>query len=334
MSLIAGALVRMLDGSFGAEVLKRIIQQYIAKRSYLTATPDDLFDVIQTEITMAKVKLPTTAKQILESWTDLPGFPVIKLTRHYGDASKVTIVQKRFVSDVDKTGNEKWPERFIPVSVSSKEALDFNDTQPSLWLSPNATNVSHTIQPPVSPSSWIIVNNQETGYYRVNYDRSNWYLLINALARENFDNIPVLNRAQLVDDSFNLAKSGERTFEIAFGVLNYLRGEKDFIPWKTAARSLAFLDRMMGGQAHHKLLDLFIRNITRNVYNLVPVTRNETDHVVRLQRLDIAKLACKAGLSTCVEEVTGVFQQIVSKNVFRYYGENLSNLSTYIPYFS
>lgn len=304
----------MMESIMGKEVFKNIVRRFAVKGSLGTVTPDHLFEIIQAEVNRTEIKLPATVKQIFESWTMVRGFPVIKLTRHYGDASKMTILQKRYVindSNEKKTG-EKWPEQYVPVSVSSKESLDFNDTTPSVWLIPNAPIVSYTLKPVISANSWIIANNQQAGFYRVNYDRTNWRLLIHALSNDDFDHIHVFNRAQLVDDSFHLAKSGERDFEIPFGILGYLRKEIDFIPWKPAARSLTFLEHMLRGRAEHKLLESFIRNITQSVYHRVPVTRNETDHVLRLQRLDVAKLACEAGLQECVKEVIDIFDQIVS----------------------
>lgn len=309
----------MLEGIFGSEVLKKIIRVYVAKKSGSIATADDLIEIAHAEVTIAGIKLPTSVKEIIESWIKNPGYPLVKITRHYGDASKVTIIQKRFVSDVYKTGNEAWPLQYIPVTLSTRDSLDFNETNPALWLlptMPDLPSVSYTIHPPVAPSSWIIVNNQQSGFYRVNYDRTNWNLLINGLARKNFDNISVLNRAQLIDDAFNLADSGERSFDLAFSILNYLREETDFVPWKTATRSLNQLERMLGGKEQHKLLELFIQNITSNVFNLIAVTDNETNHVLRLLRRDVAKLACKAGLPACIAEVEGIFQQVVSESAW------------------
>lgn len=46
-----------------------------------------------------------------------------------------------------------------------------------------------------------------SGYYRINYDEPNWQALVGVM-QSSPSSIPVLNRAQLVDDSFNLARNG------------------------------------------------------------------------------------------------------------------------------
>ena len=53
----------------------------------------------------------------------------------------------------------------------------------------------------------VIFNVQETGYYRVNYDKQNWELIIKQL-NEDHTKIHVINRAQIIDDAINLARSG------------------------------------------------------------------------------------------------------------------------------
>ena len=90
-----------------------------------------------------------------------------------------------------------------------------------------------------SGPSWVLANINVTGYYRVNYDLGNWERLFVQLSRDHQVNftaavsmetlqvspetfsvstgcgmmvcvwiqvIPVINRAQMVDDAFNLAR--------------------------------------------------------------------------------------------------------------------------------
>lgn len=82
------------------------------------------------------------------------------------------------------------------------------------------------------------------GFYRVNYDENNWLTLIEHLKNSSAD-VNVLNRAQLIDDSFNLARAGQLNYTIPLSLLKYLENETDVIPWFSAMKSLDYvLDRM------------------------------------------------------------------------------------------
>lgn len=59
----------------------------------------------------------------------------------------------------------------------------------------------------VTENEWFILNVQRGGFYRVNYDNNTWHLLLDQLL-QNHSVIHHLNRAQILDDAFNLAKIG------------------------------------------------------------------------------------------------------------------------------
>ena len=46
--------------------------------------------------------------------------------------------------------------------------------------------------------------------------------------------IHVVNRAQIMDDALNLAKSGLLDYKTALSVTEYLRNEEEYIPWASA----------------------------------------------------------------------------------------------------
>ena len=51
---------------------------------------------------------------------------------------------------------------------------------------------------------------------------------------EDHMKIHVINRAQIIDDAINLARSGLLSYEIALGVTSYLNKEVEYIPWAAA----------------------------------------------------------------------------------------------------
>lgn len=91
--------------------------------------------------------------------------------------------------------------------------------------------------------SWVMFNLQQTGYYRVNYESSNWQLLVEQL-RDDHTIIVHTSRSQLIDDAMNLAKAGQLSYEIALDLNSYLNNELQYVPWYSALSSLGYLENM------------------------------------------------------------------------------------------
>lgn len=85
-----------------------------------------------------------------------------------------------------------------------------------------------------------------SGYYRVNYDVTNWQLLANYLqSPQTFSKIAPTNRAQIVDDALTLARAGKLDYRIALNLTRYLVNEFEYVPWRSALGALNFIDSMM-----------------------------------------------------------------------------------------
>jgi aminopeptidase N len=78
------------------------------------------------------------------------------------------------------------------------------------------------------------------GFYRVNYDHTNWRLLISS-----FQQLPDVTRAQLLDDALNLALSGQLEYSIALDLTSQLITDVEYLPWSAALAALEHLDTML-----------------------------------------------------------------------------------------
>lgn len=105
------------------------------------------------------------------------------------------------------------------------------------------------------------------GYYRVNYDETNWHLIVNQLKSANED-IHVLNRAQIIDDALSLARSGRLNYSVLFKLLEYIVQETDYVPLYSLSRGLTYLDRLISGTEYYDefqvrfALNLLSENLT------------------------------------------------------------------------
>ena len=93
----------------------------------------------------------------------------------------------------------------------------------------------------------------------MNYDAKNWALITEYLKSKDFTKIHVLNRAQLLDDSFHLAQAGEvADFSTFFKISAYLKQEEDYVPWYAAFRAFAVLDTALANTENYKLFKVSV----------------------------------------------------------------------------
>jgi len=78
----------------------------------------------------------------------------------------------------------------------------------------------------------------------VNYDDDNWNALTNQLYND-CNVIHVLNRAQMIDDAFNLALANRLDYTFVLGLTKYLKKEHDVVPWYSAKNGFAYLLQRM-----------------------------------------------------------------------------------------
>lgn len=96
----------------------------------------------------------------------------------------------------------------------------------------------------------------------MNYDLRNWKLLTEYLMdRDRFTQIGIINRAQLLDDSLNLARAGLLDYATALNVTRYLANELEYIPWKAALNALGYIDSMLIKTGNYDKFKVCIFNV-------------------------------------------------------------------------
>ena len=167
-------------------------------------------------------------KEIMDTWTVQMGYPVVTIERDYR-AGKALARQERFLLPPD-TGDSNHTNSFswwVPLSFSSP-SLGWNQTSPSSWLDPATADTTTELSlGEVTASEPLVVNVQQTGFYRVNYDSQNWELLSNGLIKDH-QAFHRINRAQILDDALNLGRSGILDYPTTLRVTEY-REETDYL---------------------------------------------------------------------------------------------------------
>lgn len=174
------------------------------------------------------------------SYFNLPSsYPIINVTRNYATGT-AKLTQERYFLNTQiarAARNGCW---WVPLSYTTQGVQDFNNTTPKAWMEcdKNGEVLPMTIKDLPGEDQWVIFNTQLSTLYKVNYDERNWKMLIETLTNGDFDRIHVINRAQLIDDALYLAWTGEQDYEIAMRLIEYLKREREYLPWKSAFENL------------------------------------------------------------------------------------------------
>ncbi|XP_026824958.1 aminopeptidase N [Ooceraea biroi] len=222
-------LLHMLKYLVTDKVFQNSIITYLDKYQFGSATPDDFWDTMQTVLNEANIKFKHfEIKEVMHIWLNQTTYPMVQVRRKY-EISETTI------SHYDGKMRADNRTRWIPVTFVVYSHLDFPETMPVLWL-----NIHRSISVPTVPTDWIIVNFQQAGYYRVNYDAKNWEKIADCLDSDEFTKIHVMNRAQLIDDAYYFLVEKHLDFHIFLQITSYLSKEVDYIAWLPMFRILSY----------------------------------------------------------------------------------------------
>ncbi|XP_050434301.1 thyrotropin-releasing hormone-degrading ectoenzyme-like [Adelges cooleyi] len=237
------SVLRMLYSYVGKDVFKDSLKLYLTKHMGGSVNPKGLWDAFEETLSKRKQTLvkDQTVNEVMSTWTEQSGYPVVNVAKHKNvTKNQFVMTQERFT--VDGFLGKCFTKWFIGVTITSDLKPTFDDLTAVFWLYPK--DDFYIIKLPLETDKWFIVNLQSTGFYRVNYEEENWLALIEQLKNAP-DVIHVLNRAHLVDDSFNLARAGRLNYTVPLELTNYLDKENDVIPWYSVMNSFNYiLDRM------------------------------------------------------------------------------------------
>ncbi|XP_018561218.1 glutamyl aminopeptidase-like isoform X2 [Anoplophora glabripennis] len=278
------SIIRMLRNVIGEAAFREGIRSYLSTYKYNNTHPSVLLNSFKTET-------PLGLDKIMYNWIYKAGFPLVTARLN---GSTVTLTQERF----DSSESTQW---YIPITYTTKTESNFNDNVKG-WLVPNST-----LDIELEDGSWIILNMQQTGYYRVNYDDILWQRIIEALKNDR-NSINVINRSQLVNDVFNIARAGGVSYRTAFHLAEYLRYETEYYPWVSAFNAISFISGKLADNKAERLLQFRILYWLNKAFP--PNNPNTgTSHVDKLKEVLVLDWACKLGQEQCIAYANETFQK-------------------------
>ncbi|XP_025986454.1 glutamyl aminopeptidase [Solenopsis invicta] len=302
----APAILRMLQHIITPEVFQEGIIKYLHKHQFSSASSDDLWSALQTALDKSDVPHNNyRLKDVMDTWLKQRHYPLVRVTRNY-NTSEIIITQEHFNPKNRSNDSDKW---WVPLTVATQTNPDFSNTLPTHWLSPQDENISID---GIDPNDWIIVNIQQMGFYRVNYDDSNWRKLATYLNSDNYTKIHVLNRVQIIEDAYHLMLTEQLDIEIFVELTNYLHRETDYLALRPIFTVLEEMSRF------YKIPEInFLKQHTLHILEkYIEIVGYEEDpaddDLKKLMRYNTLKWACTLGHSECKRRATVKLNEILT----------------------
>ncbi|KAK2867020.1 hypothetical protein Q8A67_025137 [Cirrhinus molitorella] len=296
------SVLRMLSDFLTETVFTQGLQTYLDHFKFNNTVYTDLWEHLQKAVDNTGTRLPKTVQEIMDRWVLQMGFPVVTINTATGE-----ITQEHFLLDPESKPNRPSEfnyEWFVPISWKKKEA-----EQPLHWLL-QKTEQSNDMK--ISGDEWILANINVTGYYRVNYDTENWQRLLNVLQTSR-ESIPVINRAQLIDDAFNLAKAGMIETTLALNTTVFLASETEYMPWESALDNLYYFYLMFDRTEVYGPMQTYVGKQVKNLFDHFTSLTNWVDvppgHTDQYNQVNALRVACSTGLENCTTLVKTWFKQ-------------------------
>lgn len=298
------SVIRMLSSFLTEDLFKRGLALYLQTFSYNSTTYLDLWDNLQKAVNQqTAVSLPLDVKTIMDRWTLQMGFPVVTVDTKTGNVS-----QKHFLLDPDSpvTRPSDFGYQWIVPISSLKDGKQQGDT----WLLESSMIKADMFQ---TTTEWVLLNVNVTGYYLVNYDEDNWRKIQDQL-RSNLMVIPILNRAQVIHDAFDLASARLVHITLALNNTLFLINEREYLPWQAALSSLSYFKLMFDGSEVYGSMQKYLKKqVTPLFYHFGNLTNNWTVRPENLMdqynEVNAISTACSSGVPECKKLVSDLFSQ-------------------------
>ncbi|XP_067293180.1 aminopeptidase N [Pseudorasbora parva] len=297
------SVLRMLSDFLTESVFVQGLNTYLTMFAYQNTVGEDLWNHLQTAVDKTGTVLPLSVKEIMDRWVLQMGFPVVTVNTMTGQVSQV-----HFLLDPESSLERSSPFKYewiIPINWMKADVK-----QSRFWL---LERTAFHNEMKTTGNEWVLVNLNITGYYRVNYDTENWERLLNQLT-ENHEVIPVINRAQIVDDAFNLARAKIIPVTLALRTTKYLFKEREYMPWQSALNNLDYFYLMFTQTDVYELLQNYTKKqVTPLFEHFKALTedwaRVPTSHTDQYNQVNAIRFACSTGLDECQNLTTDWYRQ-------------------------
>ncbi|XP_077505245.1 uncharacterized protein LOC144115007 [Amblyomma americanum] len=292
------SVLRMLENFLGPSVFQRGVSSFLRNHQFGNAKTEELWAELSEA---AGYTLPAgyNVSSIMDTWTRQMGYPVVTISRSPDDPTLIRVVQERFLrnNQHQRNGSDASPFGYkwsIPLSYKTSAA---KNKVKQIWLH-NEQDEFHIYD--AGQHGWVKFNVNQTGYYLVNYDPTDWQRLGEVLQKHHEELTPA-DRSNLLYDAFQLAWSNRLSYDVLFNMTQYLIHEMHLIPWSTAHGSLLALTHLLENTEVRRPMQTYIRKLVDPIYKTLGWEDGDK-HMNNMLRRVILDLACRNLHQECLKE--------------------------------
>ncbi|XP_070490070.1 aminopeptidase N-like [Chironomus tepperi] len=247
----AACVLRMFMECVGEDVFLDGLNNYLNSSYMQSATPEDLHAAIDKAFLAKNPGVSLNVGQLMSTWENNAGYPLVSVKV---SGNSLVFSQRRYPEG-------KGELYMIPITLATKTLPDFMTRKPKAWMDAQTMTLSQSSLK-FTENDWIILNIDQVGYYRVDYDLPLWHAIIDQL-KEDHNLINPINRAVLMTEIYIAWTQLDRvTVAEVLDILSYLGKEKDVNVWRNAQNLIRGLDsKLLGTDMYDNYLE-FLKTIT------------------------------------------------------------------------
>ncbi|HEY0369775.1 MAG TPA: M1 family metallopeptidase [Chthoniobacterales bacterium] len=260
------SFLRMLENFLGEDVFRDGLRRYMAAHKFSNATTADLWNSLGE----ASGK---PVREIAASWTEQPGFPVVKVAR---DANgKVTLTQERFTINYPDAPALEWK---IPLTF-----MVADERPVSLLMSSKRIEL-----PEIPEDAALKLNVEGAGNYRVQYDDASWQLLLAALP-----SLTTPDRVNLLSDTWAFVQADRVPISAYFDLIAKLPTRIGLPEHNQMITAFSTIDSLLHDDAMRESFQQYARSVLRPTFDRIgwDARPNESSTETDLRASIIAALA-------------------------------------------
>ncbi|MDO8557993.1 MAG: M1 family metallopeptidase [bacterium] len=246
------SVIRMIEVYLGPDTFRDGLRAYLKRHQYSNAATGDLWQALE-DVSGKPVR------NIMESWTKQPGYPVLTLMNLGGDLFGIR--QTRFLSSplLTLTPEEEAQVWHIPIPLGITGAS--GKGQESLFMRQREAQVELS-----RAHGWVNLNAHRIGFLRVNYTPELWKALEKPVAQKE---IGPIDRFGIASDLAALTRAGQLPTTQTLEMLQAYRNETNYTVWIQILGILGALKNLLAYKSCYEEFCAYARDIFAGVWRSV-----------------------------------------------------------------